>query len=101
MNDKNNSHIALLSMQGGFSLSLLSKTDLENIKRNYNSNDLVDIHDIKVEDGTIEEILNNFFMKVKNPYHFKSNNVEVEISYNDTSDKIISDLLKDYFLREK
>ena len=90
-----------LICKGELSLCLLSSSDLEHIKLNYNQSDLINIHDMKFKDGTIEEILKDFIMKVKNPYHFKSNNVEVEVIYNDSSEKNVSDLLKDYFLKGK
>ena len=88
-------------MQGGVLLSILSKENLDHIKINYNPSDLVDIHGMTFKDGTAEEILTDFITKVKNPYHFKSGNVEIEVIYNDSSNKIVSDLLKDYFLKDR
>jgi len=71
------------------------------IEYNYDSNDLVDIKTIKFNEfSTPAEILEEHLSKIKNPYHFKSGNIEVEIVYADNN-ITVSQILRDYFIRNK
>jgi len=71
------------------------------MRENYNQSALVDIHDIALIDETPEELIHEVVNKVKNPYHFKSGSVEVEVIYSYTSEATVSSIFKDYLLRNK
>lgn len=67
----------------------------------YDTEKLIDVSKLTFKNELlIKEMLENFITKVKNPYHFKSGKVEIEILYS-TTEKTVYDLLKDYFLNEK
>jgi len=72
------------------------------MKERNNANNLFDIQNIKLNHNLpINEKLEEYMQTVGNPYNFKSGNVEVNIIYSDTSTKTISNLMKDYFVRNK
>ena len=80
----------------------MSNEDFAHMKEVRNSNTLTDIQNIKFnQELPLKEMLEEYIQKVKNPYHLKSGDVEIEIVYSQSSKKTISDLMKDYFLRNK
>jgi len=80
----------------------LDKETIEYMKKYYDTKDLVDVQNIKFNDELINnKMLEEYLMKVKNLYHFKSGNVEVEIIYSSISQKTVSEVLKEYLLRER
>lgn len=88
-------------MLGGF---IVRNDELDYLKNKYNSNEneLVDINHIKFDNQLpLEQMLDEYIVKVGNPYHFRSGTVEIEVLYTASTEKTVSELLKDYFLRQK
>ena len=74
---------------------------LEHLKNNPDMDNLVDISNFSIDQTLpLNEQIEEFFNKIKNPYHFKCGDVEVSVSYTENGDTV-SEILEDYFLSQK
>lgn len=80
----------------------MNEKELEVMKKNYETRNLIDIENVKVNGFlATEELLQECILQIKNPYHFMSGDVEISIFYDDSTIHTIRNALRDYFLREK
>ena len=75
--------------------------DDTNINETLDKQALIDIQIVNIDPALVpKERLENYLSKVKNPYNFKCDDVEILINYKDT-DKTLRELLTKHFIQQK